>query len=153
MSFFYFLSTPQFLEKTHIGNINPFEFLLDSLTRQRFPMWMRGAFQLRQVSAHSSIARIRQSVLIALAVPLMEIRMHLPHIVKQVSKSNTVGLIAKLILKGFHGLSSIKSLTPEQWVGPTRYQAVTLFMSVQLDTLNYTTISKDFQIYFQTLRP
>ncbi len=55
---------------------------------------------------------IRQSVLIALTLPFMEIRMHLPHIVKQIPKPNTIGLIAKLILIGFHGLSSIKSLTP-----------------------------------------
>ena len=49
----------------------------------------------------------------------------------------------RLIMKKFmgrvsHDLSSLKSLTPIEWVGPTRYQAVTLYMSVQLDTLDYT---------------
>ena len=46
----------------------------------------------------------------------------------------------RLILEKFmfcisHGLSSIKSLTPCKWVGPTHNLAVTLTMSVQLDAL------------------
>ena len=79
--------------------------------------------------------------------------MHLPHIVKQIADTDTIRLITKLILIRFHGTSSIKPLTPEQWVGPTRYQAVTLFMSVQLDTINYTTILGKCQVYFSTTNP
>ena len=78
--------------------------------------------------------------------------MHLPHIVKQIADTDTIRLIAKLILIGLHGTSSIKPLTPEQWVGPTRYQAVTLFMSVQLDTLHYTTFIGACQTFFQQQR-
>ena len=135
MPFLDFWSTTKFLEKSHIGCVNPFEFLLDRLTRQSVPMRVCRPLQHRHVRTHCSITRIGQLILIPLTLPPMKILMNLPHIVKQIPKPNTIGLIAKLILIRFHGLSSIKSLTPEQWVGPTRYQAVTLFMSVQLDTL------------------
>ena len=43
--------------------------------------------------------------------------MHLPHIVKQIADTDTIRLIAKLILICFHGISHITLLTPEQWVG------------------------------------
>ncbi len=51
-----------------------------------------------------------------------------------------VQVTQRLILEKFmfcvsHGLSSLKSLTPIQWVGPTRNLAVMLYMSVQLDIL------------------
>ncbi len=51
-----------------------------------------------------------------------------------------VQVTQRLILEKFmgrvsHGLSSLKSLTPAKWVGPTRNLAVMLYMSVQLDIL------------------
>ena len=104
-------STAKFLEKSLIGQVNPFEFFLDSLTRQRLPMWVRGAFQIRQVGAHHSMVCIRQSVLIALTLPLMEVFMHLPHIIKQVTKPNTIRLVIKRIFIGFHGISHITPLS------------------------------------------
>ena len=107
----------EFLEKTLIRRVNAFEFLLHRLTRQCIPMRVCRLFQIGQMSRHGIIVGIRQSILIALALPLMEIRMHLPHIVKEVSKPNTIRLFAELILIGFHGISSIKSLTPAKWVG------------------------------------
>ena len=117
MAFFNLRSTAKFLEKTLIRQVNTFEFLLDRLTRQGFPMWMRRAFQLGYVKTHRLVPRIGQSVLIPLTLPLMEVFMHLPHIVKQIAKSYTIRLIIKRIFVGFHGLSSIKFLTPVQWVG------------------------------------
>ena len=117
MPFFNLGSTAKFLEKTLIRQVSPFEFLLDRLTRQRFPMWVRGAFQLGYAQAHCLITRIRQSVFIALTLPLVEVFMHLPHIVKQVTKPNTTQLIIKRIFVGFHGISHITPLSPTKWDG------------------------------------
>ena len=52
--------------------------------------------------------------------------------------TDTIRLVTKLIFIGFHGLSSSKSLTPNQWVGPTRNLAVTLVMSANLILLIIT---------------
>ena len=40
--------------------------------------------------------------------------MHLPHIIKQIAKTDTIGLIAKLILVGFHGISQHTVFNPIQ---------------------------------------
>ena len=85
MSFFDLRSATEFLEKSVIRQVEAFEFFLERLTRQGFPMWLRRSLQLGQVGTHSSMVRRRQSVLIPLTLPLMEIRMHLPYIVKQVT--------------------------------------------------------------------
>ena len=132
MARFNFRSATKFLEKPVIRVINTPQLLLNRLTRQRIPMRVRRPFQIRQVSRHGVIVRIRQPVFVALTLPLMEVFMHLPHVVKQVAKTNTIRLVTKLIFIGFHGLSSTKSLTPNQWVGPTRNLAVTLVMSANL---------------------
>ena len=120
MAFLNLGSTAKFFEKSVIRQVNPFEFLLDRLTWQRLPMWVRGAFQLRQVGRHGMIVCISKPIFVALTLPLMEIRMHLPHIVKQVADAYEIRLIAKLILIGFHGISHITPLTPFQWVGRHR---------------------------------
>ena len=112
VAFLDFRSATKFLEKTDIRLINAPQLLLDRLAWQCFPMRVRRLFQIRQVGTHSSMVRIRQCVLISLTLPLMEILVDLPHIIKQVAKPNTIRLIIKRIFKGFHGLSSIKSLTP-----------------------------------------
>ena len=125
-------SATEFLEKPIIRKVDTFQLLLDRLTRQCFPMWVRCSFQLLKVRAHRSIVRIRQPVLITLTLPLMEIRMHLPHIVQQVTKTYRIRLITKLIFIGSHGVSSIKSLPPIKWVGPTRNLAVTLDLPANL---------------------
>ena len=117
MSFLNLRSTAKYLEKTIIRQVNPFEFLLDRLTRQGFPMWMRRAFQMRQVQTHRLVVGIGQSVLIPLTLPLMEAFMHLPHIVKQVAKTNTIRLIIKRIFVGFHGISHITLLSATKWDG------------------------------------
>ena len=77
------------------------------------------AFQIRQVGRHRSVVRIRQSISIPFVLPPMEIVMHLPHIVKQIADTDTIRLVAKLILIRFHGLSSIKSLSPAKWEADT----------------------------------
>ena len=115
--FFDFRSTPKPLEKSLICQVNPFEFFLDRLTWQCLPMWVRRAFQLGYMCAHCLITGIRQSVLIPVTLPLMEILVNLPHIVKQVTKTDRIRWIAKLILIRFHGLSRITHLTPNEWVG------------------------------------
>ena len=75
-------STAEFLEKTVIRCINPSEFLLDRLTWQRIPMRVCGFLYVREVCTHCRVIRIRKSVFISLTLPLMEIRVDLPHIVK-----------------------------------------------------------------------
>ena len=117
VSGFPFRFPTKFFEKSHIRCINASEFLLNRLTRQGFPMRVGRAFQIRHVCRHRRIVRIRQSFSIPLVLPPMEIVMHLPHIVKQVTKTDRIRLITKLILIRFHGISSIKSLTPDKWVG------------------------------------
>ena len=114
MPFFDFRSTAKFFEKTIIRQVNAFEFLLDCLTWQRLPMRVCGTFQIGHVRTHCSIICIRQSVFIALTLPLMEILVDLPHIVKQVAQSYRIRLIAKLILMGSHGLSGIRRLSAKQ---------------------------------------
>ena len=110
-------STTKFFEKTDIRLINAPQLLLDRLTRQRFPMRVCRLFQIGYVKAHCSITRIRQPALISLTLPLMEILVDLPHIIKQVAKPNTIGLIIKPIFVGFQGISHITPLTPLKWVG------------------------------------
>ena len=109
--------TTQFLEKTDISSVNPSKFFLDGLTRQCFPMRMCRPFQIGKVGRHGVIVRIRQPVFISFVLPPVKIVMHLPYIVKQIADTDTIGLIAKLILIRFHGLSSFQFLTPTQWVG------------------------------------
>ena len=70
MPSFDFRSAAKFLEKTLIGKVYPFQFFLHGLTRQCFPMWMRRAFQLGQMFTHRSVVRIRQTIFIALTLPL-----------------------------------------------------------------------------------
>ena len=117
MSRFDMRSTAEFIEKSLIRCVNAFEFLLDRLARQGVPMRVRGPFQLGQVRTHRSVVCIRKSIFIALALPLMEIGMHLPHIVKPVAKAYRIRLFSKLILVGFHGISDIRPLTPNKWEG------------------------------------
>ena len=109
--------TAEFIKEPLIRIINAFQLCLNRLGRQQLLMWMCGSFQIFGMFTHCSVVRIRQAVFVSLVLPLMEIGMHLPHIVKQVAKTYRIGLIVYLILIGFHGLSSIKSLTPFQWVG------------------------------------
>ena len=131
MPFLNLRSAAKFLEKTLIGKVYPFQLFLHRLTRQGFPMWVCGAFQHGQVFAHRSIVGIRQAVFIALALPLVKIRVNLPHIVKQVAKTNTIRLFTDFIFVGFHGLSGIRHLS--LYSGrQTRYQVVTLYMSANL---------------------
>ena len=117
VSLFDVRSTPEFLEKPIICQMDTFQLLLNCLAWQSIPMRVRRLFQITQVRAHCLITRIRKSVLIPPALPLMEVCMHLPHIVKQVTNTECVRLFPKRVFIGFHGLSSIKSLTPKQWVG------------------------------------
>ena len=112
-----FRSPTEFLEKSVIRSMDTFQFLLDCLRRQRLPMGMCCLFQMFHVVTHALKVDIRQSVFVALTLPLMKIDMHLPHIVKQVSNAYRIRLFPKRIFIGFHGLSSIKSLTPNEWVG------------------------------------
>ena len=135
---FHMRSTPKFIEKTIVCLMNTFQFRLNRLARQCFPMRVCRLLAFRQVGTHCRSVRIRQPVLIPLTLPLVEIGMHLPHIVKQVPDTDTIRLMTKLILIRFHGLSRITLLTPVQ-VGrkPTRHQAVTLELSANVIQILY----------------
>ena len=52
-------SATKFIEKTLIRRINAFQLTLDRLAWQTLPMTVRRLFQLRKVSRHSMIIRIR----------------------------------------------------------------------------------------------
>ncbi len=78
--------------------MDTFQLLLDCLRRQRLPMGVCRIFHKFHVVTHTLKVDIRQSVFVALTLPLVEIRMHLPHIVKQVANAYCVRLITKLIL-------------------------------------------------------
>ena len=117
VALFDFRSTSKFLEKSIVRFMNTFEFLLDRLTRQCLPMRVRCIFQNFYVVTHALKVDIRQPVFMPLPLPLMEILMHLPHIVKKVSNAYRVRLFTKWIFIAFHGLSRITPLTPKQWVG------------------------------------
>ena len=118
MAFLDFRSTSKFFKKSDIRLINAPQLLLYRLTWQGFPMRVCRPFQIGYVKAHCLVVGIRKpSVLISLTLPLMEILVDLPHIIKQVAKPNTIGLIIKRIFVGFHGISHITPLTPLKWVG------------------------------------
>ncbi len=115
VSGFPFRFPTQFFEKTIVGKMYPSQFLLNRLAWQGIPMRVCGAFQIGHVCRHGMIVRIGQSISIPFVLPSMEIVMHLPHIVKQIPNTDTIRLIAKLILIRFHRLSSIKRLSPTTW--------------------------------------
>ena len=147
MAFLNLGSTAKLLEKTHICSVNTSQFFLHGLTRQRFPMWMCRAFQRREMCGHSVIVRIRQSVFIPLTLPLMEVFMHLPHIVKQVAKPYQIGLIVYFILIGFHGISGIRRLS--RFSGrQAHYQAVMLKLLANLILLIIPQLYYNCQVYF-----
>lgn len=117
MTTFAFRLTPKFRKESHIRSVNPSQLFLNRLAWQRFPMRVGRSFQVRQMCGHGIVVGIRQSVPIPFVLPSMEIVMHLPHIVKQIADTDTIRLIAELVFIRFHSISSVKSLTPNQWVG------------------------------------
>ncbi len=112
--------TSPFIKEPLIRIINSFQLCLEPLAWQQLPMWMCGSFQYACMLTHCSVVGIRQAVFMSLTLPLMEIDMHLPHIVKQIANAHRIRLFPKRVFIGFHGLSSIKSLTPFQWGGRHR---------------------------------
>ncbi len=91
------------------------------------------------------------------------LRTHLEHIVLQLllmaelRKKPTFLCFRRLRTElecHFHDFSRITPLTPYQWVGPTRYQAVTLIMSVQRDTSIKPQFAESVKCFFKkTLWP
>ena len=94
--------------------MNTFEFLLHGLAWQCLPMRVCGVFQKFKMITHALIPHIRKSGFMSLTYPLMEIYMHLPHIVKQVANADCVALTIKRIFIRFHEVSRIASLTFNQ---------------------------------------
>ena len=145
MPFFDLRSTAKFLEKSVIRQVNASQFLLDRLTRQSVPMRVGRPFQIRHVDAHSRIVRIRQTVFISLALPLMEILVDLPHIVKQVAKSYGIRLTTELIFIRFHGISVIRLYRLSSG-RQARSRETTLDMLAN-GCSNYTTFFSQCQIF------
>ena len=129
---FPFRLTAKFIKETLICHINTSQFLLYRLRRQSLPMRMSGSLQLSKVCSHRRIVGIRQSVFIPLILPLMEIVMHLPHIVKQIAKTYRIRLTAKLIFIGFQWTIKYQVFNPFRVGRQTRCRETTLDMSVNL---------------------
>ena len=129
ISLFEFRSTPEFLEKTVIRFMDTFQLLLDRLTWQGLPMRVRRIFQNFYVVTHTLKAHIRQTVFIPLTLPLMEILMHLPHIIQQVANAAGVRLFPKRVVIRFHRLSQYHRVNPFPVGWQTHNQAIVLEMS------------------------
>ena len=95
-------STTEFLKETVIRFMNTFEFLLRRLTWQCLPMRVCSIFQKFKVITHALIVYIRKPLSMPLTLPLVEIHMHLPHIIKQVANADRIRLIIKRIFIRFH---------------------------------------------------
>ena len=104
-------STTEFFRETIISVINTLEFLLHSLAWQCLPMRVCGLFQMFKVITHVLIVYRRQPVFMPLTLPFMEVKMHLPHIVKHITDTNRIRPIIKRIFIGFHGISHITPLS------------------------------------------
>ena len=103
MSPFDMRSTPKFIKEPLIRIVNTHQFLLDRLTWQQIPMRVRGALQRLEVCIHRIIIRIRKpAISIPLTLPLVEVFMHLSHVVKQVAKTYRIRLMTQLIFIGFY---------------------------------------------------
>ena len=139
-------STTQFLEKALIGCVNTFQFFLDRLRRQGIPVRMRGLFACRQMFSHCVIVRIRQPITVTLILPIVEILMHLPHIIYQVTETYQVRLTTQFVFIGSQDFTST-SRYPLQRGRQARYQAVTRCMLANWYG-NYTTIQCKSRIYF-----
>ena len=122
-------STAKFLEKSIISFMNPSQFLLNRLTRQGFPMRVCRILQNFHVVTHTLKTYIRESVFMTLTLPLMEILMHLPHIVKQIANADRIRLFPKRVFIRFHGLSQYHRVNPFPVGWQTHNQAIVLEMS------------------------
>ena len=129
VSRFNFRSATKLLEKSVISLMNPSQFLLDRLRRQGLPMWVSCIFQNFYVVTHTLKAHIRQPVFISLTLPLMEILMHLPHIIQQVANTNRIRLFPKRVVIRFHRLSQYHRVNPFPVGRQTHNQAIVLEMS------------------------
>ena len=123
------------VKELFVSQVDTFRDLLDDLTRQLIPMRFRPLFQLRDMTAYPSKGRIFAIDTVIASLQQQKVNMHAMQVVYQIANLYQVRLMIELIFFRFHGISCIVPLTPNQWVGPTRYQAVTLIMSVQHDTL------------------
>ena len=111
-------SASEFSEKTLIRSVNTFQLTLNRLTWQRIPMRVCRLLQLCKVHRHRLIVGIRKpSVFIPLALPLVEMLVHLPHIVKQIAKTDHIRLVLKLVCEGSQDrFSRITRLSRCRWV-------------------------------------
>ena len=108
-------STTKFLKETVVRFMNTLEFLLHRLAGQSVPVRVCRLFQKFKVITHTLIVYIRKSVFMSLTLPLVEIHMHLPHIVKQVANTDRIRRIIKRIFIGLQGISGIRRLSPNRW--------------------------------------
>ena len=122
-------SATEFLEKTLVCPMDTFQLLLDRLTWQGLPMRVSRIFQNFYVVTHTLKAHIRQTVFIPLTLPLMEILMHLPHIIQQVANADRIRLFPKRVVIRFHRLSQYHRVNPFPVGWQTHNQAIVLEMS------------------------
>ena len=137
------------IKKVFVPQVDTLCNLLDGLTRQLIPMRFCPLFQLRDMTADAGKRRIFTIDAIIASLQLQEVNMHTMQVVYQIANLYQVRLMVELVSFCFHGISHITPLTPLKWVGPTHNQAIVLQLSVQCDSINYTTFLGQFQVFFQ----
>ena len=127
-----------------IGGVDTDNHSVKRITRYPCPLPMRPFEQLRQVRLKAVPTGILTVNAVIALLKFEEVIVNIPQVVEHVPQAHILWMFAYLVFirsamlflffPFSHGVSRITSLTPVLWVGPTRYQAVTQYMSVQRDT-------------------
>ena len=125
------------------------------------PVLLRAFEQLRQVRLQAKTPRIFPVSTVISLFQLQKVIMDIRKVVKHSPETHMLWVFAQLELVCFamlflfsfpHGVSRITLLTPNQWVGPTRNQAVTLIMSVQRDISIKPQLTKNVKCLFKKFK-
>ena len=126
------------------------------ITRYPCPVWMRALEQLRQVRLQPISASVFAVDAVISLLQCQKVVVDIFKVIEHITQAHILRVIANLFFVRsailfllFHGISRITSLTPVLWVGPTRYQAVTQYMSVQRDTYIKPHFTKNAKVFFK----
>ena len=102
------------------------------------PMWLGALEQLRQMWLQAIPSSVFTIDTVISLLHCQEVVMHIFEVIEHIAQAHILRMVADLffvrsaiLFSLFHAVSCIMSLTPNQWVGPTRHQEVTLVMPVQ----------------------
>ena len=126
-----------------IGGVDTDNHSVKGIPRYPCPLPMRPFEQLRQVRLKAVPTGILTVNAVIALLKFEEVIVNIAQVVEHVPQAHILWMFAYLVFirsamlflffPFSHGVSRITSLTPVLWVGPTRYQAVTQYMSVQRD--------------------